>query len=141
MWRGRTLRPPAARRSSLPRPPAGESSAAPDDSFRSHPLAHSRSFRESTGCSGKTALSSVIIHRRVPLLGRTVTRGYCSPRDIETATRAGNRMGTYILRHRYRYCASDGRQSDITAHQNSPHRQRSREMILINRPVYSPSGN
>lgn len=51
VWRGRTLRPPAARRSSLPRPPAGESSAAPDDSFRSHPLAHSRSFRESTGRS------------------------------------------------------------------------------------------
>lgn len=44
VWRGRTLRPPAARRSSLPRPPAGESSAAPGDSFRSHPLARSLAF-------------------------------------------------------------------------------------------------
>lgn len=48
VWRGRTLRPPAARRSSLPRPFAGESSAAPGDGFRSHPLAH----------SGRTTLSS-----------------------------------------------------------------------------------
>lgn len=47
VWRGRRLRPPADRRSSLPRPPAGKSSAAPGDSFCSHPLAHSWSHRES----------------------------------------------------------------------------------------------
>lgn len=98
-------------------------SPAPDDSFRSHPLAHSRSFRESTGYSGKTTLLSVVVHRRVPLLGRTVTREYCNPRDIP-------KLQCRIL-HRYRYYLSGGRQSDITVHQNSPHRQRPREIIPI----------
>lgn len=69
VWRGRRLRPPADRRSSLPRPPAGKSSAAPGDSFRSHPLAHSwippriRWFRN---CSVKKMilLLFAIVHRR-----------------------------------------------------------------------------
>ena len=45
MWRGRTLRPPAARRSSLPRPSAGESWASPVDGSCSHPLTHFRCHR------------------------------------------------------------------------------------------------
>lgn len=66
VWRGRRLRPPADRRSSLPRPPAGKSSAAPDDWFRSHPLAHSRFLRESMiGIAPKMMLLLfVIVHRR-----------------------------------------------------------------------------
>lgn len=44
-------------------------------------------------------------------------RGFHRPRD-----------GTL---HLYRYCALDGRQSDVTAHQNSPHRQCSCKMIFL----------
>ncbi|TGZ51271.1 hypothetical protein DBV15_07782 [Temnothorax longispinosus] len=62
-------------------------------------------------------------------------RIYCNPRDTETAMPGAPQTAGRIL-HRYRYCASGGRQSDITAHQNSPHRRGSREIILI----CSPSG-
>lgn len=39
----------------------------------------------------KTASSSVIVHRRVPLSGRTVTRGYYNPRGTEIATSGTHR--------------------------------------------------
>lgn len=61
MWRGRTLRPPAARRSSLPRPPAGESSASPVDTSCSHPLTHFRSPPRLGASPRETAVSNELV--------------------------------------------------------------------------------
>lgn len=45
-WQGQSLQPPAARRSSLPLPPVGDSSTSPDDTASLHPLTHFRLLQE-----------------------------------------------------------------------------------------------
>lgn len=112
VWRGRRLRPPADRRSSLPRPPAGRSSAAPGDRFRSHPLAHSRSLRESMiGIVPKMMLLlSAIVHRR------RATNCHARISKYSRKPKSSDIQESRTRKTHQSYCASDGCQSDITAH-------------------------
>lgn len=91
VWRGRRLRPPADRRSSLPRPPAGKSSAAPVDRFRSHPLAHF-AIPPRIGDWNRSKNDAVIVRYRPPSPGDKLSRdieilGIPRNRDRERCTK------------------------------------------------------